>query len=81
MGILDEFKDTQSDKESVREAGDILGEQEGVAEVAASATEEKKGLLETVESSLGGLEKLARKIPGYGGDKEKKLRTSFCALS
>jgi hypothetical protein len=74
MGILDEFKDTQSDKESVGEAGDILGEQEGVAEVAASASEGEKGMLETVESSLGGLEKLARKIPGYGGYKEKELR-------
>jgi hypothetical protein len=74
MGILDEFKDTQSDRELEREAGDILGQQEGVAQVAASASEEKEGLLQTVESSLGGLEKLARKIPGYGGYKEKELR-------
>jgi hypothetical protein len=74
MGILDEFKDTQSDKESERETGDIMGEQEGVVQAAAAGNEGKGGLLETVESSLGGLEKLARKIPGYGGYKEKELR-------
>ena len=74
MGILDDFKDALDKRDPETDAGDILGEQEGVAEVAASASEEKKGLLETVESSLGGLEKLARKIPGYGGYKEKELR-------
>jgi hypothetical protein len=31
-------------------------------------------LRETVESALGGLEKLAQKLPGYGGYKEKEMR-------
>ena len=74
MDILDDFKDTLGDKEPEKDAADLLGEQEGIAQVAASPSEEKEGLLQTVESSLGGLEKLARKIPGYGGYKEKELR-------
>ena len=73
MGILDEFKDMLSKEEPEGEDGDTLGEQEDMAQVSA-ASEGEGGLLETVESSLGGLEKLARKIPGYGGYKEKELR-------
>jgi len=74
MDILDDFKNTLGNKDPETDVSDILGGQEDAPQAAVTASEEKAGFLETVESSLGGLEKLARKIPGYGGYKEKELR-------
>ena len=75
MDLLDSIKDAlgmDDDPEELAEEG--LGEQEELLQTVAPAGEEKGDYLETVESSLGGLEKLTRKIPGYGGYKEKEMR-------
>ena len=75
MGILDNIKDLfDKDDDPEEVAEEILDTREDLEELATPRGEEKGDLLETVESSLGGLEKLSRKIPGYGGYKEKELR-------
>jgi hypothetical protein len=43
-------------------------------EIAESALEQGGDLRETVESHLGSLESLVKKIPGYKGYKQKELR-------
>ena len=75
MDLLDSIKDAlgkDDGPEELTEEG--LGEQEDLLQAVAPRVEETGDYLETVESSLGGMEKLARKIPGYGGYKEKELR-------
>lgn len=75
MDLLDSIKDAlgrDDDPEELVE--ETLGEQEELAQTTAPRGEEKGDYLETVESSLSGLEGVARKIPGYGGYKEKELR-------
>ena len=75
MDLLDNIKDLfDKDDQSDELAEESLGEQENLLQTMTPEGNEKGDLLETVESSLGGLEKLARKIPGYGGYKEKELR-------
>ena len=75
MDILDNIKDLfDKDDEPEEVAEEILDAQADRSQVATPRGEEKGDLLQTVESSLGGLENLARKIPGYGGYKEKELR-------
>ena len=75
MDLLDNIKDLfGKDDEPEELAQESLDAGEDLSEMVASASAEKGDLLETVESSLGGLENLARKIPGYGGYKEKELR-------
>jgi hypothetical protein len=75
MDLLDGIKDAlgkDNDPEELTE--ESTGEQEDLLQKAAPRGEEQGDYLETVESSLGGLENLARKMPGYGGYKEKELR-------
>lgn len=75
MNLLDGIKDAlgkDDDPEELTE--EAMGEQENLTQTAASRGGETGDYLGTVESSLGGLEGLARKIPGYGGYKEKELR-------
>lgn len=75
MDLLDSIKDAlgkDDDPEEVAE--EALGEEEDLMQTTAPRGGEKGDYLETVESSLGGLEGVARKIPGYGGYKEKELR-------
>lgn len=75
MGLIDSIKDALGMDDEPEEAPqEALETQEEPLRAAASASEEKADLLEEVESSLGGLEGLARKIPGYSGYKEKELR-------
>lgn len=75
MGIFDGIKDAlgigDEPKETVE---DTVAEQEDLLETAMAAGEEKGDILATVQSSLGGFEKLTSKIPGYHGYKEKELR-------
>ncbi len=76
MSILDSIKDALGKKDDPEEATeDTLSELEGVPQPTSLEGEAAGGdLLATVESSLGGFEKLMRKIPGYHGYKEKELR-------
>ena len=75
MDLLDNIKDLfDKDEEPEELTEEILDAREDLSEMATPKSKEKGDLLETVESSLGGLENLARKIPGYGGYKEKELR-------
>jgi len=75
MDLLDSIKDALGKDDDPEElAVETLGEQEDLAQTTAPRGGEKGDYLETVESSLGGLEGVARKIPGYGGYKEKELR-------
>jgi len=75
MDLLDNIKGLfDKDDEPEELAQESLEAQEDLSETVVPRGEEKGDLLETVESSLGGLENLARKIPGYGGYKEKELR-------
>jgi len=76
MSILDSIKDAlgkNDDPENATE--DTLSELEDLPQTASLEGEAARGdHLATVESSLGGFEKLMRKIPGYHGYKEKELR-------
>ena len=76
MSILDSIKDALGKKDDPEEATeDTLSELEDLPQPASLEGEADGGdLLATVESSLGGFEKLMRKIPGYHGYKEKELR-------
>jgi hypothetical protein len=75
MDLLDGIKNALGmDDDSDEFAEETLAGQEDLPQTTAPRGEEKGDLLETVESSLGGLENVARKIPGYGGYKEKELR-------
>ena len=75
MDLLDSIKDALGKDDDPEEITDeSLGEREDLGQAVAPRGEEQGDYLETVESSLGGLENLARKIPGYGGYKEKELR-------
>jgi hypothetical protein len=75
MDLLDSIKDALGKDDAPEEfVEETLGEEEELSQKAAPRGEEKGDYLETVESSLGGLESVARKIPGYGGYKEKELR-------
>jgi hypothetical protein len=75
MDLLDSIKDALGKDDGPEEvAEEALGEEEDLMQTTAPRGEEKGDYLETVESSLGGLEGVARKIPGYGGYKEKELR-------
>jgi hypothetical protein len=62
--------------EAIRESAEsVLGGGGGVLGGVVDAALGGEGdLLGTVEAALGGLEKIAKKIPGYGGYKEKELR-------
>ena len=75
MDLLDSIKDTlgmEDDSDQTAEETSVKPINPGLDTSAASG--EKEDLLDTVEAGLGGFEKLARKIPGYGGYKEKELR-------
>jgi hypothetical protein len=73
--LLDRFKDTpEKEDEPEKVAENTLEELEDLPQEPAPKGGEGGDYLETVESSLGGLESLARKIPGYGGYKEKEMR-------
>jgi len=75
MGIFDSVKDAlgiQGDPEETAE--DILAEQESEVQTAMPEADAGGDLLATVQSSMGGFEKLTSKIPGYRGYKEKELR-------
>lgn len=76
MSILDSIKDALGKKDDPEEAAeDTLSELEDLSQTASLEGDAAGGdLLATVESSLGGFEKLMRKIPGYHGYKEKELR-------
>jgi len=88
MGLLDMLRslfgikeETQKPAEAVEKARETLREataspfeQETVEEVGRPAAEQGGALVETVVAALGGLEKLAKKIPGYKGYKEKEVR-------
>ena len=75
MDLLDSIKDALGKDDGPEEvAEEALGEEEDLMQTTAPRGGEKGDYLETVESSLGGLEGVARKIPGYGGYKEKELR-------
>ncbi len=76
MSILDSIKDALGKNDDPEEATkDTLSELEDLPQTASLEGEADGGdLLATVESSLGGFEKLMRKIPGYHGYKEKELR-------
>ncbi|MEJ2735144.1 MAG: hypothetical protein P8189_16525 [Anaerolineae bacterium] len=75
MDLLDSIKDSlgmEDDSDQTTEEASVKPINPGLG--APAASEEKEDLLDTVEAGLGGFEKLARKIPGYGGYKEKELR-------
>jgi hypothetical protein len=75
MDLLDSMKDRlgmEDDSDQTTEETSVKPINPGLG--APAASEEKEDLLDTVEAGLGGFEKLARKIPGYGGYKEKELR-------
>ena len=75
MDLLDNIKDAlgmDDDPEELTE--ETLSEQEDLLQTTEPRGGEQGDHLETVESSLGGLESVARKIPGYGGYKEKEMR-------
>ena len=75
MDLLDSIKDALGKDDDPEElVEETLGEQEDLSQITAPRGGEKGDYLETVESSLGGLEGVARKIPGYGGYKEKEMR-------
>ncbi len=76
MSIFDSIKDALGKNDDPEEAmGMPLPELEDLPQAASLEGEGTGGdLLATVESSLGGFEKLMRKIPGYHGYKEKELR-------
>jgi hypothetical protein len=75
MDLLDSIKNTLGKDDDPEEfAEQTLSEQEDMPKTAAPRGGETGDYLGTVESSLGGLENVARKIPGYGGYKEKELR-------
>jgi hypothetical protein len=75
MDLLDGIKDTlgmEDDSDQDTEETSVKLVNPSIDAPAASG--EKEDLLDTVEAGLGGFEKLTRKIPGYGGYKEKELR-------
>lgn len=75
MDLLDSIKDALGKDDDPEEfVEETFGEEEELAQTTAPRGGEKRDYLETVESSLGGLEGIARKIPGYSGYKEKELR-------
>jgi hypothetical protein len=75
MDLLDSIKDALGKDDDPEElVEETLGEQEDLSQMTAARGGETGDYLETVESSLGGLENVARKIPGYGGYKEKEMR-------
>lgn len=75
MDLLDSIKDTLGmEDDSGQTAEETSVEPVNPSIGAPAASGEKEDLLDRVEAGLGGLENLARKIPGYGGYKEKELR-------
>jgi len=75
MDLLDSIKDALGKDDDPEElAEETLSEQEDLPQATAPRGGEGGDYLATVDSSLGGLEDVARKIPGYGGYKEKELR-------
>jgi hypothetical protein len=75
MDLLDSIKDALSkDDDPEQSAEEALVEPGELRESVPATAREKGDYLETVEAGLGGFEDLARKIPGYGGYKEKELR-------
>jgi hypothetical protein len=75
MDLLNSIKDALGKDDDPEEfVEETLSEEEDLSQTITPRGGEKGDYLETVESSLGGLEGVARKIPGYGGYKEKELR-------
>jgi hypothetical protein len=75
MDLLDSIKDALGKDDDPEEfAEETPGEQKDPSQTTSPRGGEEGDYLGTVESSLGGLEGVARKIPGYGGYKEKELR-------
>ena len=75
MDLLDSIKDALGmDDDSEKAVAETPVEPISLGPSAPAASGEKEDLFDTVEAGLGGFEKLARKIPGYGGYKEKELR-------
>jgi hypothetical protein len=73
--LLDRFKDAPEEDDSPEEEmAEDTPEPEEMPQTPASRGGEGSDYLDTVESSLGGMESVARKIPGYSGYKEKELR-------
>lgn len=69
--LLSRFKDAPEKEDDAAEAVETAPE---VLEELPSEPASQGDLLDTVKSSLGGLEKLTSKIPGYHGYKEKEMR-------
>jgi len=73
--LLNRFKDAPEKEDDSGELVETAPEEmEELPPEPASQGGAQGDLLQTVESSLGGFEKLTSKIPGYHGYKEKEMR-------
>jgi hypothetical protein len=75
MGIGDAIKSLLDGEEKPEDSYEAAFEQEAVLPDSAGSSLGREGdARDAVESSMGGLESIARMIPGYRGYKEKELR-------
>ena len=75
MGIGDTVKSLLGADEEPEDSYEAAFEQEAVLPYTAGSTLGRQGdARDAVEGSLGGVESIARMIPGYKGYKEKELR-------
>jgi hypothetical protein len=73
--LLSRFRDTPEKEDDSENAAENAPEElEELPPEPAPPGEAQDDLLDTVKSSLGGIEKLTSKIPGYKGYKEKEMR-------
>jgi hypothetical protein len=74
MSLRDTIRSIFGGGDDVRESPREVDEGGSLQEVAESEFGEEGGLKGAVAAALGGLESLAKRIPGYHGYKEKEMR-------